>query len=146
MWNVSNSYLTFTFIQILKHDILWKLLSLLSGSIALAEELQLKGLTGSDNSVKDQHFTKASTIKREKQSQAPTFPEDFNADDSEEAQEIIQKLTNQLYTQEDKYVKMKAENLSKDQTIRTLSQSLSKLDGKFQSFKSDRADLVKYST
>ena len=115
----------------------------LDSFLALAEELQLKGLTGSDNSVKDQHFTKASTIKREKQSQAPTFPEDFNADDSEEAQEIIQKLTNQLYTQEDKYVKMKAENLSKDQTIRTLSQSLSKLDGKFQSFKSDRADLVK---
>ena len=65
----------------------------------------------------------------------------FNAGNSEE---LIQNLTNQLSTQEDKYVEMKAENLSKDQTIRKLSQNLSKLDEKFGSFKSDRADLVKY--
>ena len=65
----------------------------------------------------------------------------FNAGNSEE---LIQNLTNQLSTQEDKYVEMKAENLSKDQTIRKLSQNLSKLDEKFGSFKNDRADLVKY--
>ena len=68
----------------------------------------------------------------------------FNADDSAEAQEIIRNLTNQLSGQEDKYVEMKAENLSKDQKIRKLSQNLSTLDHKFESFKSDRADLCKY--
>ena len=68
----------------------------------------------------------------------------FNANDSAEAQEIIRNLTNQLSSQEDKYVEMKAENLSKDQKIRKLSQNLNTVGEKFESFKSDRADLVKY--
>ena len=67
----------------------------------------------------------------------------FNGDESTEAQEIIRDLTKQLSDLEDKFVEGKAENFSKDEKIRKLSENISTITSKFEELKNDRSELVK---